>query len=179
MSDDFIPTYVLKYFKNNDNDFIFKNRTKLVKQGFTINNKKDSLLCKTCLVNLGKLDDIQSWECLEHNCDEEMESKDEINQDCTPTYIAEKDPYSSDEDSDDMSRLKNRLETFADWPIPYIIQPEDLAREGFFFLKDGDKVECYVCHGVLNKWRMGDEAYSEHKKHFPHCILVNSDTQLS
>lgn len=33
-----------------------------------------------------------------------------------------------------------RLESFSDWPIPFIVTPEALAATGFYFLHQGDKV---------------------------------------
>lgn len=34
-----------------------------------------------------------------------------------------------------------RLESFSNWPIPFIVTPEALAETGFFFLQQGDKVK--------------------------------------
>jgi len=36
-----------------------------------------------------------------------------------------------------------RLDSFSDWPIPFIVRPEALAATGFYFLRQGDKV-CIV-----------------------------------
>lgn len=33
-----------------------------------------------------------------------------------------------------------RLESFRNWPIPFIVTPEALAETGFYFLQQGDKV---------------------------------------
>lgn len=33
-----------------------------------------------------------------------------------------------------------RLESFANWPIPFIVTPERLAKAGFYYVQQGDKV---------------------------------------
>lgn len=33
-----------------------------------------------------------------------------------------------------------RLESFANWPIPFIVSPERLAKAGFYYAQQGDKV---------------------------------------
>jgi len=78
----------------------------------------------------------------------------------------------------DFNLLKSeqaRLDTFhcstCRWPLTFI-SPEDCAKAGFFFLKDGDKVQCAFCRGVAGEWELGDVPMNEHKKHFPRCPFL-------
>jgi len=77
----------------------------------------------------------------------------------------------------DFERLKSereRLSTFSQapgWPVSFI-SAEDCARAGFFFLQDGDKVQCAFCRGVAGEWESGDQPISEHRRHFPRCPFV-------
>ncbi|XP_023710520.1 baculoviral IAP repeat-containing protein 3 isoform X2 [Cryptotermes secundus] len=64
-----------------------------------------------------------------------------------------------------------RLESFRSWPISFIVAPERLARAGFFYLQQGDKVQCAFCSGVLINWEAGDDPSKEHRRHFPSCPL--------
>jgi baculoviral IAP repeat-containing protein 2/3 len=68
-----------------------------------------------------------------------------------------------------------RLDTFygqpPPWPVPFI-DPKDCAKAGFFFLRDGDKVQCSFCRGVAGEWEPGDVPLAEHKRHFPRCPFI-------
>lgn len=65
-----------------------------------------------------------------------------------------------------------RRQTFADWPITYM-DPDKLARAGFYYLKTKDHVQCAFCGGIVGFWDMGDVPEEEHKKHFPNCPFVS------
>lgn len=67
-----------------------------------------------------------------------------------------------------------RLASFENWPVPDIVRPEDLARAGFFSLKDGDNTKCAYCKGVVRAWEPGDVPDLEHKRHFPACWFVRN-----
>ncbi|XP_021938290.1 baculoviral IAP repeat-containing protein 7-like isoform X2 [Zootermopsis nevadensis] len=64
-----------------------------------------------------------------------------------------------------------RLESFRSWPIPFIVAPERLARAGFYYLQQGDRVQCAFCSGVVGHWEAGDDPSKEHRRHFPSCPL--------
>uniref|UniRef100_T1JFM1 RING-type domain-containing protein n=1 Tax=Strigamia maritima TaxID=126957 RepID=T1JFM1_STRMM len=64
-----------------------------------------------------------------------------------------------------------RLKTFRGWPSK-VVKPEDLARNGFFYLKDEDKVQCFFCRGVVGQWEDGDNPAIEHRKHFRSCPFI-------
>lgn len=62
-----------------------------------------------------------------------------------------------------------RLATFKDWPRSAPVKPEDLARDGFYYLKKEDHVKCIFCNLVLKCWDKGDVVRTEHGKFNPNC----------
>ncbi|KAK3605802.1 hypothetical protein CHS0354_002419 [Potamilus streckersoni] len=68
--------------------------------------------------------------------------------------------------------VASRLETFKGWPSICPLQPTELAEAGFIYQGDGDSVTCYCCGGELSQWRPGDNAWTEHEKHYPSCAHV-------
>ncbi|RWS11067.1 apoptosis 2 inhibitor-like protein [Dinothrombium tinctorium] len=56
-----------------------------------------------------------------------------------------------DEDPTKMMFESERLATFKNWSIDFISK-EDLAKAGFYFLNDSDRVKCHYCKGVIYKW---------------------------
>ena len=67
---------------------------------------------------------------------------------------------------------KERRKTFIDWPIPHIISPDDLAANGFYYLRQKDYVCCIFCDGMLYDWKKGNIVKLEHENHFPHCSVL-------
>ena len=65
-----------------------------------------------------------------------------------------------------------RLRSYATW-TSRCISREELARTGFYYLGDSDRVQCAFCRGILRNWEPGDDAAAEHKKHFPDCPLIS------
>lgn len=65
-----------------------------------------------------------------------------------------------------------RLESFANWPIPFIVSPERLAKAGFYYAQQGDKVRCAFCSGLIGQWEQGDDPETEHRRHFPTCSFI-------
>lgn len=71
-----------------------------------------------------------------------------------------------------LKREQVRLDTFNDWPGTLPIQPSDLARDGFFNLKKGDRVKCIFCNLVLKGWEPGDVVRAEHIKFNSCCPFL-------
>lgn len=65
-----------------------------------------------------------------------------------------------------------RLDTFANWPVPEIVTPEQLAKAGFYYQGTGDKVKCAFCSGIVGFWEAGDDPEKEHRRHFPSCPFL-------
>uniref|UniRef100_A0A8K9XT28 RING-type E3 ubiquitin transferase n=1 Tax=Oncorhynchus mykiss TaxID=8022 RepID=A0A8K9XT28_ONCMY len=73
-----------------------------------------------------------------------------------------------------MRREQDRLDSFHSW-ILSIITPSELAKAGFYYLGQGDRVACFTCGGQLSNWEPGDRAVSEHQRHYPNCHFVRGD----
>ncbi|XP_051961952.1 baculoviral IAP repeat-containing protein 7-like isoform X2 [Xyrauchen texanus] len=69
----------------------------------------------------------------------------------------------------EMESVDNRLATYHNWPTGATVQPDTLARAGFFYTGHGDNVKCFFCDGGLRNWEPGDEPWQEHAKWFPQC----------
>ncbi|XP_038673714.1 baculoviral IAP repeat-containing protein 2 isoform X3 [Scyliorhinus canicula] len=65
-----------------------------------------------------------------------------------------------------------RLQTFQNWPSYCSLIPAELAKAGFYYTGEEDRVECFACSGKLSNWEPGDCATSEHRRHFPSCPFV-------
>ncbi|XP_069195778.1 baculoviral IAP repeat-containing protein 7-A-like [Procambarus clarkii] len=77
-------------------------------------------------------------------------------------------------DSYDSLRFeKERLDTYIDWPLEWL-EPSDLARDGFYYLRTNDHVACVFCRGILGSWERGDTPRGEHQFHFPHCQFIRN-----
>ncbi|XP_077163780.1 E3 ubiquitin-protein ligase XIAP isoform X2 [Paroedura picta] len=71
-----------------------------------------------------------------------------------------------------MCTVKARLRSFYNWPTDCPIKPADLANAGLYYTGIADQVECFCCGGRLKNWEPCDQAWSEHRRHFPKCLFV-------
>ncbi|XP_078493284.1 zinc finger protein isoform X1 [Ciona intestinalis] len=73
----------------------------------------------------------------------------------------------------DLRKESDRFKTYENWPAQNrTVYASDLARSGFFYLGNLDRVQCFSCGGVLRNWNYGDNITAEHRRHFPHCRMV-------
>jgi hypothetical protein len=72
---------------------------------------------------------------------------------------------------DSLRYEKERLETFIEWPVPWLC-PKELAADGFYYLRTHDHCACVFCRGIVGAWEVGDTPRGEHKRHFPHCPFI-------
>ena len=74
---------------------------------------------------------------------------------------------------DSLKLEKERLKTFIDWPIPRILSPEKLAKDGFYYTREKDYCACFFCRVIIGKLERGDiTPRGEHEKYSPHCPFV-------
>ena len=76
-----------------------------------------------------------------------------------------------------MRKLKSeaaRFRTFFTWTNPSQ-RPAQLAKAGFYYFNDGDKVQCVFCLGILGQWKAGEDPAHEHRTHFPRCPFMLGD----
>ncbi|XP_017388550.1 baculoviral IAP repeat-containing protein 3 isoform X1 [Cebus imitator] len=62
-----------------------------------------------------------------------------------------------------------RFKTFFNWPSSVLVNPEQLASAGFYYVGNSDDVKCFCCDGGLRCWESGDDPWVEHAKWFPRC----------
>ncbi|XP_025019426.1 E3 ubiquitin-protein ligase XIAP [Python bivittatus] len=65
-----------------------------------------------------------------------------------------------------------RLRSFHRWSPYAPVTPKELANAGLYYRGIDDEVECFCCGGKLKNWERGDQAWSEHRRHFPRCFFV-------
>ncbi|XP_062315029.1 baculoviral IAP repeat-containing protein 7 isoform X1 [Osmerus eperlanus] len=72
----------------------------------------------------------------------------------------------------EMEGEDSRMTTYHNWPTGASVQPDVLARAGFFYTGHGDNVKCFYCDGGLRNWESGDDPWQEHAKWFPRCEFL-------
>ncbi|XP_076818322.1 E3 ubiquitin-protein ligase XIAP-like isoform X2 [Clavelina lepadiformis] len=73
----------------------------------------------------------------------------------------------------DLRKEAQRAQSFISWLTDLrTVNANDLAQSGFFYLGNLDRVQCFSCGGVLRNWNYGDNVEAEHRRHFPHCRMV-------
>ena len=63
-------------------------------------------------------------------------------------------------------RLEERVESFVGVSWSSSIQPETLAKAGFYYVGPGDRVKCGFCGGKLKEWR---SKFSPVETHIRYC----------
>ena len=73
-----------------------------------------------------------------------------------------------------------RLQTFDErWPSNRVrATAQQIAKAGFYFLGERDRVKCWYCNGGLQNWEPLDEPWREHAKWFPTYVLNNTFTMV-
>ncbi|KPP70978.1 E3 ubiquitin-protein ligase XIAP-like [Scleropages formosus] len=84
--------------------------------------------------------------------------------------------HSSDIEADnysDWSGLETRLESFRHFPIVAQVSAERLARAGFYFTGEADRVRCFSCHQTVEGWHRGDAPVDRHRHVSPTCKYLS------
>ncbi|NWS76704.1 XIAP ligase, partial [Crotophaga sulcirostris] len=71
-----------------------------------------------------------------------------------------------------------RLGTFVGFPLDCPVSVSALARAGFVYTGEGDKVKCFSCHTTVEGWMPGDSAVERHKQLSPDCKFITESTFL-
>lgn len=66
---------------------------------------------------------------------------------------------------------EERIKTFEKWPVTFI-SPDQLARNGFYYLGRGDEVRCAFCKVEIMRWVEGDDPASDHQRWAPQCPFL-------
>ncbi|KAF6035875.1 Iap2 [Bugula neritina] len=70
---------------------------------------------------------------------------------------------------------RQRLKTFlANWPHEHKngLSGAIMARNGFYYLNDSDRVQCVFCRGSIKDWSSGDDVLREHGVSFSFCRFI-------
>ncbi|NWU98035.1 XIAP ligase, partial [Upupa epops] len=70
----------------------------------------------------------------------------------------------------------SRLETFVEFPPDCPVSAAALARAGFVYTGERDKVKCFSCHTTIERWEHGDSALERHKNLSPNCTFITKST---
>ncbi|NXG50293.1 XIAP ligase, partial [Psilopogon haemacephalus] len=71
-----------------------------------------------------------------------------------------------------------RLGTFVEFPLDCPVPASALARAGFVYTGEGDRVKCFNCHTTIEGWLPGDSAVERHKNLSPNCKFITESAFL-
>lgn len=64
----------------------------------------------------------------------------------------------------DFSKFDNRFQSFRGSTLAGQVPPERLARAGFYFTGNADRVQCFSCNQTVENWHSGDTPVQRHKE---------------
>ncbi|MGH0172611.1 UNVERIFIED_CONTAM: hypothetical protein FKN15_063863 [Acipenser sinensis] len=73
----------------------------------------------------------------------------------------------------DMSEIHTRLQSFHNFPTDNLVSPQRLARAGFFFTGNSDRVRCFSCNHTVENWSSGDAPVERHQQVSPCCTYLS------
>lgn len=85
------------------------------------------------------------------------------------------DSFETD-DGGDFSLFNRRLESFRNSSLPRQVSAERLARAGFYFTGDADRVCCFSCNKTVGNWHAGDTPVERHKEVLTITVLKKNAT---
>ncbi|KAL0175726.1 hypothetical protein M9458_028056, partial [Cirrhinus mrigala] len=77
------------------------------------------------------------------------------------------------ESDDAYSSMPNRVNSFQRFPHSEDFPAERLARAGFYFTGQADRVRCFSCHATLGDWNRGDTPLKRHQQASPNCRFLS------
>ncbi|MCJ8734184.1 hypothetical protein PDJAM_G00232400 [Pangasius djambal] len=82
------------------------------------------------------------------------------------------DQIESDDGLPDWSAMSTRLNSFRAFPHSEQVPAERLARAGFYFTGESDRVRCFSCLHTIENWRQGDSPVERHHNVSPACMFL-------
>ncbi|XP_059202015.1 E3 ubiquitin-protein ligase XIAP [Centropristis striata] len=73
----------------------------------------------------------------------------------------------------DFSLMNNRLDSFRGSNLAQQVSAERLARAGFYFTGQADRVCCFSCQKTVENWCRGDTPVERHKEVSPSCMFLS------
>ncbi|XP_045887027.1 E3 ubiquitin-protein ligase XIAP isoform X2 [Micropterus dolomieu] len=80
---------------------------------------------------------------------------------------------------EDFSLMNSRLESFRGSSLAQQMSAERLARAGFYFTGQADRVRCFSCQKTVENWCMGDAPVERHKEVSPSCRFLSCTHRTS
>ncbi|KAK3931779.1 Baculoviral IAP repeat-containing protein 3 [Frankliniella fusca] len=71
-----------------------------------------------------------------------------------------------------MNVEESRLRTFQNWPANAAVDPQRIAKAGFYYTGRGLEVQCFSCGGRIEEWNYGDQVMARHRRVSPSCPFV-------
>lgn len=78
----------------------------------------------------------------------------------------------TDDGLPDWSAMSTRLNSFRAFPHPEQVPAERLARAGFYFTGESDRVCCFSCLHTIEDWHQGDNPVERHHDVSPACMFL-------
>ena len=72
----------------------------------------------------------------------------------------------------DLMFYEDRVASFKFWPVQLKPGKFRLARGGFYYTGQYDKVSCFCCDLTLYDWEQKDDPFEEHRRLSPSCGFV-------
>ncbi|KAK6473762.1 E3 ubiquitin-protein ligase XIAP-like [Huso huso] len=91
---------------------------------------------------------------------------------CDMAYSQSDNDLESD-NCGDMSEIHTRLQSFHNFPTDNLVSPQRLARAGFFFTGNSDRVRCFSCNHTVENWSSGDAPVERHQQVSPCCTYLS------
>ncbi|KAK3535787.1 hypothetical protein QTP70_021099 [Hemibagrus guttatus] len=78
----------------------------------------------------------------------------------------------TDDSPADWSAMSTRLNSFQTFPNSVQVPAERLARAGFYFTGESDRVRCFSCLHTIENWNQGDIPVERHQSVSPFCTFL-------
>ncbi|XP_076658047.1 death-associated inhibitor of apoptosis 1-like [Halictus rubicundus] len=98
--------------------------------------------------------------------------KSSANSQLTPPTPPTTHSLNDEVDNIDYRFEQARLQSFENWPLPYIIEPKRLAAAGFYYTGEDDKVRCFECRVEICQWVEGDNPMVDHQRWSARCRFI-------
>ncbi|XP_029968403.1 E3 ubiquitin-protein ligase XIAP [Salarias fasciatus] len=73
----------------------------------------------------------------------------------------------------DFSLMNSRLSSFHGSRVTQLVSAEKLARAGFYFTGQADRVRCFSCKKTVENWCEDDTPVERHKEVSPSCMFLS------
>ncbi|XP_056625553.1 E3 ubiquitin-protein ligase XIAP [Triplophysa dalaica] len=82
-------------------------------------------------------------------------------------------------DNASLSVMDARLHSFRLFPLSQMVSTKRMARAGFYYTGEADKVRCFSCSATVGDWNEGDIPLRRHHEASPACTFLNCAHGLS